>query len=219
MSIETFCKSVLDADGPVAPAVKAHLDQTLGQFADYVAVQMAEKRPKKPGKITGACKPATTDEDEVEAEPKVRVNTSAAPTRKEQAMDTVEAAHRVAKGERTAATRKDFYRAIEKLAEDYRRDHPTERLTPERAFCKIALDTDDGRALFKAHRLSPGNDYELATPKMPDPVAVAPSLAKLNGLAHAVRAGDPTLTFEQAFAKVYEDPANRALVAAEKAER
>jgi hypothetical protein len=215
MSIETFCKAVAGAVGPLGSIKKTLLDETLRQFAEYVK---AERRPKKKGPITGVNKPAEPDDDEVQAKPKARVNTAAKPARKEHTMDIYEAARRVAKGDSTTATRKDFYRAIEKLADDYRRDHPLERLTKERAFAKV-VDTPDGRVLFRAYSKSPGDDLDLATPKAPDPTPVAPSLAKLNDLAAKCRADSPALTFEQAFTKVYEDPANRELVAAEKVER
>lgn len=109
----------------------------------------------------------------------------------------------------------DFYQAIAKRAETER--NPGE--TSAQAFARIATTDDDGRALFKAHRLAAGVDFAGAKPQRRDLPPSSPALQQLDALAAAERRKNAALSREQAFAKCYTDPANRDLVQAYKRER
>jgi hypothetical protein len=109
--------------------------------------------------------------------------------------------------------RADFLEELHKRAQAERRGTETR----EQAFTRLATSDPDGIALFKAHRASPGHDPDL-TP-IAEPVArTSASLDRLRELAEELHKSEPSLTREQSFAKVYADPANRALAARERAE-
>jgi hypothetical protein len=102
--------------------------------------------------------------------------------------------------------------------------------TSEGAFARFATTTDDGRAMFAAYKVAGGEDYQptpsadrgLLGPRpderpLPPPNAAHDQLMlKAEALVAKVAksgTGEP-LTIEQAFEKVFADPANRALAQA-----
>jgi hypothetical protein len=125
-------------------------------------------------------------------------------------MDLVPIAKRVVAGEPTAFEKRDFYAAIESGAAEIRKADES----PEQAFARFCQDDPRGQILLKAHKMAKGADYR----PEPEPVQMlpeSPAYAKLCRKATklAKREG---LTEAQAFAKVYEDPANRELVEADR---
>jgi Putative phage serine protease XkdF len=110
-------------------------------------------------------------------------------------------------------TRADFLEALNKRAQAERSG--TE--TPEQCFTRLVTSDPDAVALYKAHRASPGHDPDRA-PKAEPVAKTSASLDKLRELAADLHKSEPLLSHEQAFAKVYTDPANRALARAERAE-
>ena len=107
-------------------------------------------------------------------------------------------------------TKGDFYSAIEKAAQLSRRKGETR----EQAFARFISQDEQGRAMYLAYKVAPGEE--------PVPVAKAaerpmppltPAYQELMRRA-AVLARQEGLTEAQAFAKLYTDPANRHLARA-----
>jgi hypothetical protein len=113
-------------------------------------------------------------------------------------------------------TKADFYAEIGKRAEALRREGETK----EQSFTRFITQESEGKTLYTALKRSQGT-IEAASPRQVTQTepAPTPSLVALNKLAEEARKADPKLSFAQAFTKVYQDPKNRALAAAEKAER
>lgn len=110
-------------------------------------------------------------------------------------------------------TQADLFEEMQKRAEDYRRDGETK----EQAFAKY-MQTDEGRRAYAVYRTLPNpapEQHPVAKVVAPAP---SPSLERLNKLADELHNREPSLTPDQAFTKVYSDPRNRGLVAAERSE-
>ena len=134
-------------------------------------------------------------------------------------VDMVVTAKRILAGEPTQLTKKDFHTEIEARAAQYRLVHP--EISPARAYVKVAHDTPEGVALWRAMRNLEGadcDDHEVEPARKSEP-APSPSLTRLNELAEEARKIDPKLTFARAFTKVLTDPANAGLKAQEMVER
>jgi hypothetical protein len=131
---------------------------------------------------------------------------------KEADMDMVVVAKRVAAGEPTTLTKADSFIELQKRAEADRQ--PGE--TPERAFSRYSTTTTDGRALLAANLYGPGPDYCPPAPVTPPQPVTSAAYQKLMKRARKL-AGREGITEASAFAKVYVDPANRALVLEDKA--
>jgi hypothetical protein len=125
-------------------------------------------------------------------------------------------AKRAALGEATPFTKAEFYAELDARAQAARKPGQTR----EQAFSEFVLKDPDGEVLFRAHRLAKGsgNCAPERVSKVARGPAPTPSLERLNALAAECRKADPKLTKEQAFTKAYTDPANRELVANERAE-
>ena len=61
----------------------------------------------------------------------------------------------VSEGRVDGRTKRDFHLELEKRATAYRKDHPA--LTPEQSYARYAMETDEGRALFKAYSRAPAD--------------------------------------------------------------
>jgi hypothetical protein len=126
--------------------------------------------------------------------------------------DPAEFCKRVLAGEPTAYTRPDLLAEMQRRAAVYHRPD----VTAEQALAKFLMTDEDGRALYAAYRVLPNPAPEPVTKRI-EP-APSPSLAALNKLADDLRNREPSLSAEMAFTKVYSDPRNRRLVAAERDE-
>jgi hypothetical protein len=126
-------------------------------------------------------------------------------------MDLVPVAKRVIAGEPSAFEKRDFYAAIESGAAEIRKADES----PEQAFARFCQDDPRGQVLLKAHKLARGADYTPVpklVPVVPQSTAYATLCKKASKLAKR-----ENLSEARAFAKVYEDPANRELVEADRA--
>jgi hypothetical protein len=113
------------------------------------------------------------------------------------------------------------YMTCELLAKELRKKDPS--LTPEQAFAKVYTDPANIE-IRKAERGGAMRNLAKALPPVArtEPVVtfgneVDTGLAALQKLAAEFRRDNPFLTPEQAFARVYQDPANRALASSERA--
>jgi hypothetical protein len=122
-----------------------------------------------------------------------------------------------------ALSEADFTEIVKASAMEERRS-TTE--TPEQAFARVfTAHTADGLAIRKAHqivknfpsmmRTEPVQVGGAAAQAVDDPVD---ALAQLQKLAEEQRKRSPTLTIEQAFARVYSAPENASLAAAERSQ-
>lgn len=109
--------------------------------------------------------------------------------------------------------------ACELLAKELRKKDPS--LTPEQAYAKVYESNIEIR---KADRYGATLNFQKFTPSIARTESIVEygnsndtGLAALEKLAADLRQRNPYLTIEQAFAKVYADPANRELAAAERA--
>jgi hypothetical protein len=128
----------------------------------------------------------------------------------------IEIAKLVADGARSPITKGSWYNEITKRAAASRRADQTEA----QAFAKY-LETPDGKFLYSAFKLAPQREEADTAPtvvKASTP-APTPSYRKLMALADVLRKNDPSLSREQAFAKIYESSEHGELVEADKAER
>jgi hypothetical protein len=75
-----------------------------------------------------------------------------------------------------------------------------------------------GQVLYRAFKLAPQGEVEPVTVSAPMPTPTR-AYTQLMAKAEELRKADGKLTEAQAFAKVYENPANRELVQADKRER
>jgi hypothetical protein len=112
-------------------------------------------------------------------------------------------------------TKEELYKALERGAEACRRQGEAE----DAAFTRFATQDDTGRLLMQAHSLVRGPQFT----NLPEPVTkAAPDYGDAYGQllrkASALRKAQPDLTEAQAFAMVYEDPSNRDLVDAQRAD-
>jgi hypothetical protein len=105
----------------------------------------------------------------------------------------------------------DFYSEMCKRAETQRK--PGE--TREQAFAKF-MTTDEGSLLYRALKVTPpGEPVEKAAAS---PLEEGPAMKALRTKAEELRGENGKLTREQAFARAFEDPANRALADAAREE-
>jgi hypothetical protein len=109
--------------------------------------------------------------------------------------------------------------ACELLAKQLREKHP--ELTPEQAYAKVYENNIEIR---KGDRYGAVMNFQKFTPSVARTTPIteygnsnSTGLAALEKLAAELRQRNPFLTIEQAFAKVYSDPANRELATAERA--
>jgi hypothetical protein len=111
-------------------------------------------------------------------------------------------------------TRQDFEAEISKRAEATRA-HGESR---EQAFTRVATADDDGRLLFKASVMAPPKqapqDFQA---KPPQRQFSGEAGAELERMARAM-AKDKSISYEQAFARLWSDPEGAELVARAKAE-
>ena len=104
-------------------------------------------------------------------------------------------------------TKRDFYAALERGAQLIRRDGETR----EQAFARYVGQDENGRSLYEAYRVAPGEE------PLPAAKANYRPMPPLNPAYHelmrkaAVIAKRDGLTEAQAFAKVFVDPDNRHL--------
>ena len=127
-------------------------------------------------------------------------------------------AKRVWRGEcEPVFSKTDFYTEITKRAETARRVGESF----SQAFARYVTEEPDGKMLYCAYKRAGGPPPRPEPRPAPERRTVEPGQAckKLMRLADAERAAHPELRQAQAFAKVYEDPRNGELVAAERAER
>lgn len=107
------------------------------------------------------------------------------------------------------------------LAKIYRREHPEQKLTIEQAYAKVYSESETLQRARAGGALR--NFAKLAAPvARTEPIHAYGNsndtgLAELKSLAAEQRRRAPWMTIEQAFAAVYEDPANGDLVASERA--
>ena len=77
-------------------------------------------------------------------------------------------------------------------------DQPSE--TAEQVLAKYLMTDEEGRALYAAYRVLPNGASEAVSKVVK--TAPSPSLVALHKLAHDMREAEPTLSRDQAFAKV-----------------
>lgn len=127
----------------------------------------------------------------------------------------------VDRGHATAFTEEEFTKAVGDYAQRDRRANETR----EQAFSRVFTGDDDvGMVLRKACQIVKNSTLMPITPvsvggdaatDVDDP---EDALAQLQALAERLRASSPALSKAQAFAKVFQDPANAALAARERSE-
>jgi hypothetical protein len=108
----------------------------------------------------------------------------------------------------------EWYRVTKAMAEEQRQAGETS----EQSFSRFVTMTDDGKELYKAMKSADGPDFE---PPAPKPVLVSKSdsaYGRLKKLAADLRADQPELSEQQAFAKVFVDPKHRDLAEESKRE-
>jgi hypothetical protein len=107
-------------------------------------------------------------------------------------------------------TKRDFYDGLETGAQLARRADETR----EQAFARYSTEDAQGRALYDAYKLAPGDEPASARPAPERPMPPLTSAYRelmRKAVSLAEREG---ITEAQAFAKVYADPANRDLARA-----
>jgi hypothetical protein len=111
------------------------------------------------------------------------------------------------------ASKASWYDCLKRLSEQDRQEGETR----EQAFARY-IQAGDGRELYKAYVSASGPDFQ-AVPEAPAQVVRADSAyGRLRKLAADLRTEQPTLSAEQAFAKIFVDPKNRDLAEASKRE-
>lgn len=129
----------------------------------------------------------------------------------------LEVAKSVARGEPTRFTKRDFFLALDEMAQKSKGANESR----EAAFARYAA-TPDGMVLMQAHKGAGGPDFEGTRPiegfrKDTGSQADTPSMTEIKRLTSQRVATEPSKTYEQHFADVYTDPANAGLVAQHKA--
>ncbi len=124
----------------------------------------------------------------------------------------VNIAKRIAKGEtqQTDGFKKSaFYSLMKRRAAEIREGSETS----EQAFARFVHKMAEGRELYGAYHLAKPDDDAPVEKTAPAQIATSASYDKLMAKGAELRKADPKLTEAQAFAKAYEDPANKELVA------
>jgi hypothetical protein len=133
----------------------------------------------------------------------------------DQKMDVTDIAKSFAKtGNTLGLDRSHFHAELTKLAAEARR--PTESI--EQAYSRLSVETESGKALFKAAVHGPEPKpavQDLVQPSKPEPAG--PASRQLNEMATAM-ARDKGVSFEQAFNRIWSDPDRAVLVQAVKRE-
>jgi hypothetical protein len=225
-ALHLSAQSIIRDDGLNELQKRQTLAESFSQFQEYIAkLDAADDADEDDGDEAMADTEGDTpmcdmtDEERLTAETKMRHERAARMRRRlhkqeTNEMDMVEIAKRVLGGQETRLSKKDFYDAINDRAQAARGKDQT----PEQAFAKF-IETADGALLYRSSKLAAQDDHAPAstvTPPTPEPTRAYKVLLHR---ASELRKSDAKLTDAQAFAKVYEDPANRELVAADKRER
>ena len=111
---------------------------------------------------------------------------------------------------RADLTKRDFYAALERGAQLDRREGETR----EQAFARYVTQDPQGRTIYEAYRLAPGDEPVPVTKAQQRPMPpLTPAYQELMRRA-AILARSEGITEPQAFAKLYRDPAYRDLAKA-----
>jgi hypothetical protein len=111
------------------------------------------------------------------------------------------------------ASKPRWYETIKRLSDHDRQEGESR----EQAFARY-IQAGDGRELYKAYVSASGPDFQ-AVPEAPTQVVKADSAyGRLRKLAADLRTEQPTLSAEQAFAKIFVDPKHRELAEQSKRE-
>jgi len=139
---------------------------------------------------------------------------SETPERETITMDAVSVAKAIQNGSPNSYSKAQWFGEIDKRAQAKRA--PTESVA--QAFSKYVEHDAEGKVLYAAYKNAGGEDHRFIVNKDDGPTSGAdlPALAEIKRLASQHQADNPGKSYEQSFASVYTDPANRDLVAQHK---
>jgi hypothetical protein len=197
-------KSIVEADELGAADVAALIGKSFGQFKEHI------KKLVPAGLEKAAAK---KDDDKMNQVVNFTKQHPTNPPDPKTALEIIKLAKSINAGtSANHASKASWYEVMKRLAEQDRKSGQSS----EQAFAAF-IQTPDGAELFKAYKSASGPDF--AAPAAPVQVIKTDSAyARLRKIADGIIVEQPQLTREQAFARAFSDPANRALAEESKRE-